>query len=646
MKKFFATLLGLACTMFALNAQPLPCVAPQQAGLDAERMLNADRIINEAIANNEIPGAVLAVVRNGKMAYLRAYGNRSVFPKAQPMTTNTIFDMASCSKSMSTAVSAMILIDRGYIRLQDPVSQYIPGFNSWKSEDGKQRQTIRIEHLLTHTSGIPSYVAPAQLRKIYGDEANADSLMRYISTCPRDFKPGTDFQYSCLNFITLQKIIEKISGKTLREFAQDNIFKPLGMRHTDYLPCHLDEKSGLWVNDQNVVVTDDALITTDDNKAKSSTTKGYYLAPTEKQGKDRKVCFIGQVHDPLAREMNLGISGNAGIFTTAEDLAILCAALQNGGELNGTRILSPLAVKAMRTVPRDEAPLGRALGWDVYSDYASNLGNMFSPETYGHTGYTGTSVLIDPVNDISVILLTNRAHPDDAGAVVRLRTLVANAVAGALIDTSTGFTSEHKASTEIYYPYYYTRFLSFMNEPAITSNDIVMLGNSLTEGGKDWGKRLGWKHVVNRGIVGDEVMGIYNRLHQILPGKPKKIYYLCGVNDVSHHLTTDEIILRTRKVIDRILNESPETELVMQSLLPINESFKRYKNLDGKTDQIPEINAKLTALAQEKGLKFINLFPLFVEPGTNILRKELTNDGLHLKDDGYKIWVKAIKDAK
>ena len=104
--------------------------------------------------------------------------------------------------------------------------------------------------------------------------------------------------------------------------------------------------------------------------------------------------------------------------------------------------------------------------------------------------------------------------------------------------------------------------------------------------------------------------------------------------------------LRTRMVIDRILNESPETELVMQSLLPINESFKRYKNLDGKTDQIPEINAKLTALAQEKGLKFINLFPLFVEPGTNILRKELTNDGLHLKDDGYKIWVKAIKDAK
>ncbi|MGM9803893.1 MAG: serine hydrolase [Muribaculaceae bacterium] len=646
MKKLFILLLGLMICMPAIKAQPLPRVAPQQVGLDAERLLNADRIIDEAIANQEIPGAVLAVVRNGKMAYLRAYGNRSVFPKTLPMTTNTVFDMASCSKSMSTAVSAMILIDRGYLRLQDPVSLYLPGFNGWTSDDGSQKATIRIEHLLTHTSGIPAYVTPTELRKQYGEQANADSLINYIATCKRDFKPGTDFQYSCLNFITLQKIIEGISQQTLREFAQENIFKPLGMCHTDYLPCHLDEKSGLWVNDQNVVVTDEALITTDDTKAQSQTTRGYYIAPTEKQGKDRKTCFNGQVHDPLAREINLGISGNAGIFTTAEDVAVLCAALQAGGEINGTRILSPLAVKAMRTVPRDELPLGRALGWDVYSDYASNLGNMFSNQTYGHTGYTGTSILLDPVNDISVILLTNRAHPEDGGASVRLRTLVANAVAGALIDTSTEFNAEHKASTEKYFPYYYTRFMQFMDEPAITSNNIVMLGNSLTEGGKDWGKKLGWKNVVNRGIVGDEIMGIYDRLHQILPGKPKRIYYLCGVNDVSHHLSTDEILARTKKVIERIQRESPSTQIVMQTLLPINESFNRYKNLNGKTYQIPEINARLKAFAQEKGLKIIDLYPLFTEPGTNVLRKDITTDGLHLNEAGYKIWTKAILDAE
>ncbi len=646
MKKIFAFLLCALCVAPFVAAQPLARVAPQQVGIDPERMLNADRIILDAINNQEIPGAVLAVVKDGKMAYLKAYGNRRIVPNTEPMTANTIFDMASCSKSLGTAVCFMSLIEKGYVRLQDAVSTYIPGFTGWTSADGKNKTTIRVEHLLTHTSGIPPYVTPTELRKQFGEKANADSLIKYIATCPRDFEPGTDFQYSCLNFITLQRILESVTGMSLRDYAQKYVFQPLGMKHTDYLPCHLDEKSGLWVNDQNVVVTDEALFTSDDKKLKSASSKGYYIAPTEKQAANPKICFTGQVHDPLAREINLGISGNAGLFTTAEDVAILCAALQNGGELNGVRILSPLTVKTMRTVPRDESSLGRALGWDVFSPYASNVGNLFSPETYGHTGYTGTSVIIDPVNDVSVILLTNRAHPDDGGASVRLRTIVANAVAGAVIDTRKGFSNDNKAATELYYPYYYTRFMEFMDQPAITENDIVMLGNSLTEGGKDWGKRLGWKNVVNRGIIGDEINGIYDRLHQILPGKPKKIYLLSGVNDVSHHLSTDEIVARMARLLDRIQSESPATEIVLQSLLPINESFHRYKNLNGKTYQIPEINARLAQLAKEKGIQFINLFPLFENPGTNVLRKELTSDGLHLNEEGYKIWTKAILDAE
>ncbi|MGN0229761.1 MAG: serine hydrolase [Muribaculaceae bacterium] len=643
MKKIFALLLCALCVAPLVAAQPLTRVAPQKVGIDPERMLNADRIINDAVNNKEIPGAVLAVVKDGKMAYLKAYGNRRIVPDTEPMTANTIFDMASCSKSLGTAVCFMTLIEKGYVRLQDAVSTYIPEFSGWTSADGKSKSTIRIEHLLTHTSGIPAYVTPNELRKHFGEKANSDSLIKYIATCKRDFEPGTDFQYSCLNFITLQRILEQVSGMSLRDYARKYVFEPLGMKHTDYLPCHLDEKSGLWVNDQNVVVTDDDLYTTDE-KTQSSTSKGYYIAPTEKQAANPKICLTGQVHDPLAREINLGISGNAGLFTTAEDVAILCAALQNGGELNGVRILSPLTVKAMRTVPRDELPLGRALGWDLYSPYASNVGNLFSPETYGHTGYTGTSVIIDPVNDVSVILLTNRAHPDDEGGVVRLRTLVANAVAGAVIDTRKGFSDDNKASTELYFPYYYTRFMEFMDQPAITENDIVMLGNSLTEGGKDWGKRLGWKNVVNRGIIGDEINGIYDRLHQILPGKPKKIYLLSGVNDVSHHLSTDEIVARMERLLSRIQAESPSTEIVLQSLLPIDEGFRRYKNLNGKTYQIPEINARLAQLAKKKGIRFINLFPLFEKPGTNVLRKELTTDGLHLNEEGYKIWTKAILD--
>lgn len=182
-----------------------------------------------------------------------------------------------------------------------------------------------------------------------------------------------------------------------------------------------------------------------------------------------------------------------------------------------------------------------------------------------------------------------------------------------------------------------------MDEPAITSKDIVMLGNSLTEGGGDWSARLGKKNVRNRGIIGDEVMGIYDRLHQILPGHPSKLFLLIGVNDLSHDLTADSIVSMIRMTVERIRKESPETKLYLQSLLPINESFGRYKKLAGKTDTIPEINARLEALAKEKEIAYINLFPLFAEKGTNVLRSELTGDGLHLNEDGYKIWAKALK---
>lgn len=595
--------------------QPLQRIAPEQAGMDSRKLVYADEAIETAIANREIPGAVLAVMRSGKMAYLKAYGNKRVYPHIEPMTTNTIFDMASCSKSMSTAICMMILAERGKIRMLDPVSLYIPGFKNWESEDGKEKKVIRIADLMTHTSGLPPYASVTELEKRYGSPDPA-GLMEYIATCKRDFKPQTDFQYSCLNFITLQHIIENVSGKSLRDFARENIFDVLGMNHTDYLPCRRD-KNGQWVN------TSCSPLSTDRCAVNN-------IAPTEKQTDGQVLC--GQVHDPLARVMNGGISGNAGLFSCAEDIAVLCAALQNGGEWNGHRILSPLGVKAMRTVPRSTATFGRTLGWDIFSPYASNTGDLFGPNTYGHTGYTGTSIVIDPDNDISVILLINAVHPKDSHNTVRLRSLVSNAVAASICPIPRTYT-EH----------YYKRFLQFMNEPAIAGKDIVMLGNSLTENGGDWSARLGKKNVRNRGIIGDEVMGIYDRLHQILPGHPQKLFLLTGVNDVSHDLTTDSIVAMMRTTIDRIQRESPDTKLFLQSLLPINESFGRYKKLTGKTDMIPEINARLEALAKEKKIVFINLFPLFTEKGTNVLRSNLTNDGLHLNEEGYEIWVKAIR---
>ncbi len=613
------TLTSIILFLFSLQAitmaQSLQRVAPEQVGMDSRKLMYADEAIEEAIANKEIPGAVLAVVRNGKMAYLKAYGNKRIYPNTEPMTANTIFDMASCSKSMSTAICTMILAERGKIRLLDPVSRYIPGFKDWESEDGKDKKVIRITDLLTHSSGLPPYAPAAELEKKYGSP-NPTGLMEYIAGCKRDFKPQTDFQYSCLNFITLQHIIEAVSGQSLRDFARENIFNVLGMNHTDYLPCQRD-KNGQWVNTAN-----SQLSTLDFQLTR--------VAPTEKQPNGQVLC--GQVHDPLARILNGGISGNAGVFSCAEDIAILCAALQNGGEWNGRRILSPQGVKAMRTVPRSTAALGRSLGWDVFTAYASNSGDFFSPNTYGHTGYTGTSIVIDPDNDTSVILLINAVHPEDGHSVVRLRSLVANVVASSLY-----------SSPRIYTDHYYKRFLQFMDEPAIGNKDIVMLGNSLTENGGDWAARLGNKNVRNRGIIGDEVMGVYDRLHQILPGHPAKLFLLIGVNDVSHDLTTDTIVGMIRVTVERIRKESPDTKLYLQSLLPINESFGRYKRLAGKTNMIPEINKQLEELAKEKGLTYINLFPLFTEKGSNVLRAELTTDGLHLKEEGYKIWVKAIR---
>lgn len=626
--KLIPSFLFLALLALQANAQPLQRIAPEQVGMDSRKLMYADEAIETAIANKDIPGAVLAVVRNGKMAYLKAYGNKRIYPNAEPMTVNTIFDMASCSKSMSTAICTHILAERGKLRLLDPVSLYIPDFKNWASEDGKDKKVIRIADLLTHTSGLPPYGPTSELEKQYGSP-NPDGLIEYIANCRRDFKPQTDFQYSCLNYITLQRIIETVSGQSLRDFARENLFDVLGMNHTDYLPCKRD-KNRKWINTSLPYWAK-----TDTHSAanRQLSTVNYQLkevAPTEKQPDGSVLC--GQVHDPLARVMNGGISGNAGVFSCAEDIALLCAALQNGGEWNGHRILSPLGVKAMRTVPRATASLGRTLGWDNFTAYASNNGDYLGPNTYGHTGYTGTSIVIDPDNDTSVILLINAVHPEDGHSVVRLRSLVSNAVAASIYP-----------APRIYTEHYYKRFLQFMDEPAITSKDIVMVGNSLTEGGGDWNARLNKKNIRNRGIIGDEVMGIYDRLHQILPGHPEKLFLLAGVNDISHDLTADSIVSMIRMTIERIQRESPDTKLYLQSLLPFNESFGRYKKLTGKTNMVPEINAQLETLAKEHKITFINLFPLFTEKGTNVLRSELTSDGLHLNEEGYKIWVKALK---
>ena len=396
MNRYLFTLCFLLCAGL-LCAQPLQRVAPSTVGMDAQKLTYVDEIIQASMAAGEIPGAVLAIVRGDKIAYIKAYGNKSVLPKTEPMTENTVFDLASVSKPVGTAISMMQLMERGKFRLTDPVSMYIPGFEPWKDSVSGRSIAIRIIDLLTHTSGLPAYGPTEQLIAQYGSPS-PEGMIAYIASCKREYKPGTTFQYSCLNFITLQNILQNITGQKLSDYAKANVFDVLGMKNTMYNP------------------TGETLA---------------LCAPTEQQA-DGSI-ILGKVHDPLARLLNGGNSGNAGVFSNAEDLAVLAAAMMNGGAYNGKRILSPLTVATMTRVPEGMEQFGRSLGWDNYSAYASNNGNIFDPkQTFGHTGYTGTSIIIDPVAKTAVILLAHRVHPKDVGSVVRLRALVANAVAGAI----------------------------------------------------------------------------------------------------------------------------------------------------------------------------------------------------------------------
>jgi len=381
---FFLTLF----LTFQTSAQVLERVSPETLGVDAQRLQLADEIINQSITDGEIPGAVLAVVHRNKMVYLKAFGNKQVYPSTVAMSESTIFDLASVTKPIVGGISAMILVEQGKLRLTDRVSLYIPEF----------QDNIRVVDLLTHTSGLLSYPPVAQLVEKYGANS-ADSLIRFVANSPRRFEPRTNVAYSCNNLVVLQRIIEIVSGQNLRDFTQEHIFDVLGMNNTDFAP------------------TGEMLERT---------------APTIKLGEGE--VLRGIVHDPLAQRLLGGISGNAGLFSNADDLAILSVALLNGGAYNGKRILSPQGVKTMITVPQNVAEFGRALGWDVSSTFASNQGDLLSASAFGHTGYTGTSLVIDPELDLAIILLTNRVHPYDTGNIAALRARVANVVASAVVE--------------------------------------------------------------------------------------------------------------------------------------------------------------------------------------------------------------------
>jgi CubicO group peptidase (beta-lactamase class C family) len=372
---------------------------PEEVGMDSTRLGRLDAVVNTAISKGDFPGAVLLVGRKGRVVFRKAYGYKQWIPDRRFMTPDTIFDMASVTKPLATAASILLLLEQGRLRLWDQVTDFVPAFKPFVTkEEGEEKEIggARIWHLLTHTSGLPPYTEAEGVRAVYGDPCSTENLVYYIAALDKISAPGEEFHYSCLGYITLASIIKQITGYTVAQFASMNIYKPLDMTDTFYTP------------EEEVY----------DRCAPTELKNGYPL--------------IGKVHDPLAG-LQGGVSGNAGLFSTADDLYRFAGMLLNGGEFNGRRIFSPLTVDRMTEIYSRSGFAGRGLGWDLDSDYSTNGGDLFGADSYGHTGYTGTSIWIDPETETVVIFLTNRVHPVDKGAVISTRSRVANVVAASII---------------------------------------------------------------------------------------------------------------------------------------------------------------------------------------------------------------------
>lgn len=402
----------LAAVLMACTPRPFQGIRhamPASAGMDAQRLALIDSTAEAAIAAGDVPGAVVGVVRNNALVYEKAFGNKAVVPENVPMTPETLFDLASVSKCVSTTLAIMQLVEKGQIRLVDPVVRYIPGFMPWEDPQTHQQVQITIQDLLTHASGLDATLpdVPAFVAR-YGVHC-PDTLKQWIATkAVRHFRPSTRQLYSCLNFITLQYILEQVTGERLCDYAQKHIFDVLGLHHTTYFPL--------------------------DDGAPYRPDLAPLCAPTEQLPHGH--VLQAEVHDPTARLVNGGNSGNAGVFSNVEDLAVIAACLLGDGSYNGRRILSHLSVKQMFRIPETNAPeVARALGWDTYSLSPYTCGDIFNPTTVrGHTGYTGTSLILDLETRTAVIILTNRVHPADSGSATRLRSTVASIVASAITD--------------------------------------------------------------------------------------------------------------------------------------------------------------------------------------------------------------------
>ena len=407
------------------SSQGLPVAPPQTVGMNAAKLNQIDALIAADIAAKKLPGAVVLVGHRGKIVFRKAYGNRSLVPNVEPMTIDTIFDLASLTKVVATTTSIMILVEQGKLRLNDTVGKYIPEI---QDENAKK---ITIQQLLTHVSG---YAPDFDLKEKWtGREGMLQALYKEKPRTP----PGTKFVYSDIGFIVLGEILQRIVGLNEDDIVRSNLTRGVGTTQSGFRRrSYISLPKGTGPEMQPV----SSIAPTEDVKGQNS-----YLGATfngdEQTGKQM---LRGEVHDPTAFRMD-GVAGHAGLFSTADDLARYCQMLLDDGvrrtapAANGgqeIRILSAQTVALMtRPIVVSENGDARGLGWDINSAFSSNRGELFPLGSFGHTGFTGTSIWIDRVSQTFVVFLSNRVHPDGKGDVTPLRAKIATVVASAIEDT-------------------------------------------------------------------------------------------------------------------------------------------------------------------------------------------------------------------
>ncbi|MFK7819343.1 MAG: serine hydrolase domain-containing protein, partial [Planctomycetaceae bacterium] len=364
-------------------ANRLPHASPAAVGMNELVLERIDTVVAEGLRRKLMPGCVVLIARDQRIVFHRAYGSKRLKPSVEPMTVDTVFDMASITKPVATATSVMKLVELGKIEINAPVAEYIPEFAA------KGKGDVTILQLLTHQAGL----IPDNSIRDYDN--GAEEAFRRIYDLSFYRPPGTKFVYTDVGFILLADVVKRVSGLNVDEFSRKHVFKPLGMTETGYLPTANLKKRA---------------------------------APTEKR--DGK-WMQGEVHDPRAFRLG-GVAGHAGLFSTADDVAIYAAMMTNGGTLNGTKILEPQTVQTMTKAYTIADGNQRGLGWDKRTGFSYNRGDLLSAAAFGHGGFTGTVLWMDPELNLTFVFLSNRVHPDGKGSVNRLAGRIATLAAASI----------------------------------------------------------------------------------------------------------------------------------------------------------------------------------------------------------------------